>query len=359
MRFNPATPVRHLFSALACLTAALVLLTGVALAQDGPFKGGWALDTKTSALRFQSVKNATIVESSSFATMTGAISEGGVATVSILLDSVDTAIDLRNVRMRFLFFETFTYPQATITAQLDTALLDGLEETKRKLISLPYRLDLHGVTKDLTAQVMVTLLDGARVSVATATPISISAADFNLAGGVAKLEEAANVVIIPSATVSFDLLFTRQTGQSAAPQAPAAKPASAALETAGDFDLEACLGRFEILSRSGNIYFQPGSARLESASAPILAAIVDIIRRCPQLRVQVAGHTDAIGPASDNQRLSEERAQAVSDYFIAQGISAKRFRVIGYGEARPTADNATREGRSRNRRIEFTGVAGE
>ena len=261
--------------------------------------------------------------------------------------------------MRFLFFETFTYPEAVITARITPAMLEGLEQARRKTVRLPYELNLHGVTKALTADVTVTLLDDARVAVATALPISVAAADFNLSDGVRKLEEAASVSIVPSATVSFDLLFTKAAAPPATtPAAAPQKPASVALEAEGDFDLEACLGRFEILSRSGNIYFQPGSDRLEPESTPILTAIVDIIQRCPSLTVQVAGHTDSIGPERENQCLSEKRAQAVSRYFIDKGVSAARFQVIGYGEARPTADNTTAEGRSRNRRIEFTGVSG-
>ncbi len=363
MKFRPGQSANGIKRSLAVLTWGLglmICLCAPVLAQENPFKGGWTLDAGGSALGFQSIKNETKVEISSFASLTGDIAEDGTARVSVLLDSVDTTIDLRNVRMRFLFFETFTYPEAVITARITPAMLEGLEQARRKTVRLPYELNLHGVTKALTADVTVTLLDDARVAVATALPISVAAADFNLSDGVRKLEEAASVSIVPSATVSFDLLFTKAavappaTTPAAAPQ----KPASVALEAEGDFDLEACLGRFEILSRSGNIYFQPGSDRLEPESTPILTAIVDIIQRCPSLTVQVAGHTDSIGPERENQRLSEKRAQAVSRYLIDKGVSAARFQVIGYGEARPTADNTTAEGRSRNRRIEFTGVSG-
>ena len=95
----------------AFLTLWFVLATLAlpATAQTSLFEGGWTLQP-SSRLNFQSVKKLTVVESSSFATLVGEIDSNGVATVRVLLDSVDTKIDLRNVRMRFLFFETFKFP---------------------------------------------------------------------------------------------------------------------------------------------------------------------------------------------------------------------------------------------------------
>ena len=74
-----------------------------ALAAD-PFEHGWQLDPEASAITFLSVKKDTIAETSQFAAISGQITERGVAQLIIALDSVDTKIDLRNVRMRFLFF---------------------------------------------------------------------------------------------------------------------------------------------------------------------------------------------------------------------------------------------------------------
>ncbi len=80
-------------------------LASMGFAQSA-FNGGWTLNSEMSNLSFQSVKKQTVVESSGFATFNGTIDEAGKAEVTVLLDSVDTKIDLRNVRMRFLFFET-------------------------------------------------------------------------------------------------------------------------------------------------------------------------------------------------------------------------------------------------------------
>ena len=325
-----------------------------ALAQSSLFEGGWALQP-SSRLNFQSVKKLTVVESSSFATLVGEIDGNGVATVRVLLDSVDTKIDLRNVRMRFLFFETFKFPEAVITARIDPAQLADLPQVRRKQMMMDYSIELHGVAKSYASEVVVTLLSNDMVSVASSTPISIPVADFNLMEGLQKLQEAANVDIVPSATISFDFIFARGGASSVVTEAAAVpeKPASVALEAEGNFDPAACKGRFEILSRTGNIYFASGSARLQPESAPLLNSLADIIARCPGMVVEAGGHTDSVGSDDLNQRLSQARAQSVVTFLLAKGLKNDSIVSKGYGETSPIATNDTAEGRWKNRRIEF------
>ncbi|MEO0990067.1 MAG: OmpA family protein [Pseudomonadota bacterium] len=314
----------------------------------------WSLDADTSNIRFQSVKNQTVVESSSFATFAGAIETDGTAEVRVALDSVDTKIDLRNVRMRFLFFETFKFPEAVINVQITPEMLEGLAETKRKTVTLPFTMDLHGVTKELTTEAAITLITDDMVSVASAVPLSIAVADFDLNENIGKLEEAAGgISIIPSATVTFDFVFNASESGEEQVVLAAVAPGSAALEAEGNFDREACVGRFEILSRTGNIYFNSGSARLDSNSEPLLNTLLDIVNRCPDLTIEVQGHTDSVGSDAVNQQLSQARAQSVARWLSAQGASSDQVIYKGYGEAQPVATNDTAEGRSRNRRIEF------
>jgi outer membrane protein OmpA-like peptidoglycan-associated protein/polyisoprenoid-binding protein YceI len=346
-------------SRLFRLTVFLAALAMPAMAQDNPLAPGWTLDPAASALRFQSIKNATKVEISGFATFAGSIGPDGAVTVRVALDSVDTGVDLRNVRMRFLFFETFKFPEAVVTATIPPEALADLAVVRRKTVPVVLLLDLHGAQRPLAADLTVTLLDDTRVAVAPASPISISIADFGLEGGIAKLEEAAGVDIVPSATVTFDVVFARSTdGTAPVAEEPAVAPGTAALEAAGDFSREACEGRFEILSRTGNIYFASGSARLTADSTPLLEAVADIVSRCPDLTVQIAGHTDADGGEAANQRLSAARAAAVAGWLAERGIRPDRFVSTGHGESRPVADNTTAEGKARNRRIEFA-VASE
>jgi outer membrane protein OmpA-like peptidoglycan-associated protein len=331
-------------------------------AQDGPFAPGWDLDPTRSNLKFQSIKNATKVESSSFEAFSGGIEPDGQATVRVLLDSVNTLVDLRNVRMRFLFFETFKYPEATISLALTPDMVEDLPTLRRKTLTVPYTFDLHGVQKQMESAITVTLLTDDLISVASAAPISIGVEDFGLAENIIKLQAAVGgIVIVPSATVTFDFLFARR-GTGSAPPPPAGTPepapvVSVALETQGDFSVEACRGRFEVLSATGNIFFRTASARLDEASDPLLASVVDIVRRCPSLVIEVSGHTDSDGSDATNQRLSELRARAVADYLAQNGIDAARIHAVGYGETRPAVANDSAYNKSRNRRIEFA-IAG-
>lgn len=277
--------------------------------------------------------------------------------MKILLDSVDTKVDLRNVRMRFMFFETFQYPEATITLQISPENVADLAQVRRKVMLLPYTINLHGVTKTLEADLALILISDDLVAISTNEPITLSVADFDLTEGTEKLQEAANVEIIPFSTITFDFIFKRlslKNGASATAMATPKKPASAALESEGDFSLEACIGRFEILSRTGNIYFPPGSASLDRKSGPLLDTVVDIAGRCPGLVIQAGGHTDSLGAEEANQRLSECRAKSVASYMTDSGIEPARVLSVGFGEKRPVAENETEKGRSRNRCIEFS-----
>lgn len=108
----------------------------------------------------------------------------------------------------------------------------------------------------------------------------------------------------------------------------------------------------EELSRR-KIRFESGSATLTADSRGVLDALAGIVRRCPQSRVEIAGHTDADGSDVANQKLSEARANTVLDYLVRSGVFASRLVANGYGETEPLEDNSTGEGRARNRRIEF------
>lgn len=348
----------------ACLAGLICFGPQQAVSQDSLFAPGWTMDADASTLRFQSVKNETKVESSTFGSYAGTIDENGLATVRILMDSVDTNVDLRNVRMRFLLFETFQFPEAVVTMQLDPAQLEDLAEVRRKVMMANYTIELHGVTSEREAEISVLLLDNDSVLVTSATPISLPVTDFNLDGGIAKLEEAAKVEIIPSATVTFDFMFNRaesptQFVAASSEMAETAGLVSVALEEEGDFSLEACKGRFEIMSRTDNIYFNSGSARLESQSGLILDSIVDMVNRCPELAIRVDGHTDSDGNEINNQALSEARARSVRAYLVEAGADGSRIDAIGFGETFPIVANNSAENKQRNRRIEFTVIDAE
>ncbi|MGC4020840.1 MAG: OmpA family protein [Cyclobacteriaceae bacterium] len=106
--------------------------------------------------------------------------------------------------------------------------------------------------------------------------------------------------------------------------------------------------------RLNNIFFDIGKTTLKSESFPELDRAVEFLESSPDIRVEVGGHTDNVGNASANQKLSQGRAQAVADYIVSKGISQERVVAKGYGLSKPVASNATQTGRSQNRRVEFT-----
>ncbi len=101
------------------------------------------------------------------------------------------------------------------------------------------------------------------------------------------------------------------------------------------------------------INFASGQAIIPPDQYPILDKVVGTLKANAGVRVEIGGHTDAVGTDTYNQGLSERRAQSVRNYLIQSGIDAARLEARGYGEYQPVASNTTRDGRSLNRRIEF------
>ncbi len=102
------------------------------------------------------------------------------------------------------------------------------------------------------------------------------------------------------------------------------------------------------------INFATGSAKILSPSFKILDQAVAVLKEFQELRMRIEGHTDDVGEAEMNKKLSQARAESVRDYLVGKGIAADRFEAVGYGEDKPVADNKTSKGRAQNRRTEFT-----
>jgi OmpA-OmpF porin, OOP family len=99
------------------------------------------------------------------------------------------------------------------------------------------------------------------------------------------------------------------------------------------------------------VNFELDSAKLTADSSTTLDGAVTTLKRYGELSVECAGHTDSTGSDAYNQRLSQQRAHSVCAYLTDHGIDPDRLTERGYGESRPIADNATEEGRARNRRV--------
>ncbi|HXQ28486.1 MAG TPA: OmpA family protein [Gemmatimonadales bacterium] len=104
---------------------------------------------------------------------------------------------------------------------------------------------------------------------------------------------------------------------------------------------------------ASGITFENEHAVLTPESATTLDQIADMLIATPDMRVEVAGYTDNLGPTGHNIRLSRLRAAAVKAYLVKKGVSADRLTVKGYGSANPIAPNTTATGRAANRRVEL------
>ena len=101
------------------------------------------------------------------------------------------------------------------------------------------------------------------------------------------------------------------------------------------------------------ILFDTGKSSIKAESTSVMVDIIQILNEYPTAKFTVEGHTDSVGSAKLNQKLSEERANSVRDFLIDKGIGADRLNAIGYGEDKPIATNNTRSGRKQNRRVEI------
>jgi OOP family OmpA-OmpF porin len=101
------------------------------------------------------------------------------------------------------------------------------------------------------------------------------------------------------------------------------------------------------------IFFDTGKATIKSTSEAVLDNSAKVLAQYPDLRVEIAGHTDDRGGHDANVELSQRRAESVKQYLVDKGIDAARIQTRGAGPDEPMADNASKAGRAKNRRIEF------
>jgi OOP family OmpA-OmpF porin len=104
------------------------------------------------------------------------------------------------------------------------------------------------------------------------------------------------------------------------------------------------------------VMYDINSAEIKSEAYPMLNEAVSILKKNPEIKVEIDGHTDNTGSAAYNMNLSERRAKAVMKYFVDKGVEAERLSTKGFGFTKPAASNKTKEGRAKNRRVELTPV---
>jgi outer membrane protein OmpA-like peptidoglycan-associated protein len=112
------------------------------------------------------------------------------------------------------------------------------------------------------------------------------------------------------------------------------------------------MARGTVITMSGGVLFKTGKADLLPEAQDQLTKVASYLKNSER-PVTIEGYTDSHGSAKKNQALSEQRAQAVSDFLTSQGVPADRVHVVGKGESSPVASNTTASGRAQNRRVEI------
>jgi outer membrane protein OmpA-like peptidoglycan-associated protein len=107
-----------------------------------------------------------------------------------------------------------------------------------------------------------------------------------------------------------------------------------------------------VLTLSGSVLFRSGSSDLLATARRRLDEVASALKKTENPLV-IEGHTDSQGPEELNEELSNQRAEAVRDYLVEQGVDGERIRIAGLGESRPIASNKSAEGRANNRRVEI------
>jgi outer membrane protein OmpA-like peptidoglycan-associated protein len=113
-----------------------------------------------------------------------------------------------------------------------------------------------------------------------------------------------------------------------------------------------------LIVNMSDVLFDTAKYTLRSGTREKLSKIAGILLAHPSLRLEVEGHTDSVGGEEYNQRLSEQRAGAVRDYLVQNGISMNNVSAVGFGKTRPVVSNDTAAGRQQNRRVELV-VSGD
>jgi len=180
--------------------ALLISSTGANAAQ-------WVIDNQHSQLNFISTKKINIAEVHQFRSFQGTLDSKGQFELTIDLSSVDTSIAVRDERMTKYLFDVEQFSTATLTANIDLTILDAIAQGAASVpLEIDATLSLHGETKLIKLNVIISRLVGAKLAVVSVQPVIVKAEDFALVSGVNKLMELAKLPSISQAVpVSFYL----------------------------------------------------------------------------------------------------------------------------------------------------------
>ena len=137
------------------------------------------------------------------------------------------------------------------------------------------------------------------------------------------------------------------------------KQAKEIKETLPGAEVERVGEGIKVTLNENTVNFDFNSANLTTLAKTNLDKLITVLKNNPDTNINIYGHTDSIGSDAVNLRISSQRAEAVKNYLVANGISASRMFTEGLGKSSPIASNDTDAGRAKNRRVEFAITANE
>ncbi|MFN4038171.1 MAG: YceI family protein [Erythrobacter sp.] len=211
----------HLLRHFACSVALAVALVACSQAPESTdagetaaaapaVEGEWTIDTAASHLDYVSIKAGEVAETNRFEKLTGTVGSDGAARVEIDLASVNTGVEIRDERMREIFFQVAEFPSAVVTAQLDPAQFAALEVGQVVVQPLAAKVAVKGMEADVAAEVQIARVSDGRVIATTTRPIIITTDMFGLTDELGELRALAQLPSIsPAVPVTFTLAFIR------------------------------------------------------------------------------------------------------------------------------------------------------
>ncbi|MGV2872872.1 YceI family protein [Colwellia sp. E150_009] len=171
----------------------------------------WSLINDESTVNYISIKSSKVSELNHFNMLNGTLNDNGSLSIDIDLASVETNIPIRNERVKTILFETTSFTKANILANLDLKKLNALNIGDTYTNPIKFKLSLHGVSKEITANIRVVKLTKDKLLAFSLTPIIIDAEQYNLAEGINKLRDIAKLPSISTTVpVSFSLIFDKK-----------------------------------------------------------------------------------------------------------------------------------------------------
>ncbi|MFK7604600.1 MULTISPECIES: YceI family protein [unclassified Pseudomonas] len=194
-----------MFKTLLSSVCALMLTLGVSLSAQA----NWYLDGESSRLSFITTHNANVSNIHRFLVLHGKVERNGRAQLRIEMDSVNSAVPLRDERMRDVLFDFKHFPEAQVTAQIDLQPINDLANGAQLELHLPVTVSLRGKQHTYEAQLLATRLDERRFQVVTLEPLMLQAEDFGLQPELEALRKIAGLSAISfSVPVGAVLIFT-------------------------------------------------------------------------------------------------------------------------------------------------------